>query len=170
MNDCYAAIFVWINENRFKITGPMFNIYHISPYETQSGWICNRGLLSCWVIYFSGIWHFIKRTNRPERWRWKVTNPVIFDRVQLFDKQCLCCLAVMKSLQKTVQLLYVTTQRYYLSEKELHFFSSNLKSQHLAARDDFGLEVHFWYNFFALFWRISCTLSIRAFSFCRRYM
>ncbi len=36
MNDCYAAIFAWINENGFKIAGPMFNIYHISPYETQN--------------------------------------------------------------------------------------------------------------------------------------
>lgn len=36
MNDCYAAIIGWINENGFKCAGPMFNIYHVSPHETQN--------------------------------------------------------------------------------------------------------------------------------------
>lgn len=29
MNDCYAAIIGWVNENGFKCSGPMFNIYQI---------------------------------------------------------------------------------------------------------------------------------------------
>lgn len=36
MNNCYAAIIGWVNENGFKCAGPMFNIYHVSPYETQN--------------------------------------------------------------------------------------------------------------------------------------
>lgn len=36
MNDCYAAIIGWVNENGFKCAGPMFNIYHVSPHETQN--------------------------------------------------------------------------------------------------------------------------------------
>jgi len=36
INDCYAAIIGWVKENGFKCAGPMFNIYHVSPYETQN--------------------------------------------------------------------------------------------------------------------------------------
>lgn len=36
MNDCYAAIISWVNANGFKCAGPMFNIYHVSPHETQN--------------------------------------------------------------------------------------------------------------------------------------
>lgn len=36
MNNCYAAIIGWVNENGFKCAGSMFNIYHVSPYETQN--------------------------------------------------------------------------------------------------------------------------------------
>ena len=36
MNDCYAAIIGWINENGFKCSGSMFNIYLVSPHETQN--------------------------------------------------------------------------------------------------------------------------------------
>lgn len=36
MSNCYAAIISWVNENGFKCAGPMFNIYHVSPYETQN--------------------------------------------------------------------------------------------------------------------------------------
>ena len=43
----------------------------------------------------------------------------------------------------------------YVSEYELHFSSSILKLQHLAAREESGLAMHFWYNFRALFCRVS---------------
>lgn len=36
LNECYAAMFSWISENGYKISDAFFNIYHISPYETQN--------------------------------------------------------------------------------------------------------------------------------------
>ena len=36
MNECYAAVMSWVNENGYRPAGAMFNIYHVSPYETQN--------------------------------------------------------------------------------------------------------------------------------------
>ena len=36
MNDVYAAMTSWIHSNGYDYAGPMFNIYHVSPHETQS--------------------------------------------------------------------------------------------------------------------------------------
>jgi len=36
MNACYAAVIAWVNENGYTAAGPMFNIYHVSPNETQN--------------------------------------------------------------------------------------------------------------------------------------
>jgi len=36
INECYATVISWINENGYKISGPVFNIYHVSPHETQN--------------------------------------------------------------------------------------------------------------------------------------
>ena len=36
MTDAYATLISWINENGFKMNGPMFNIYHVSPNETRN--------------------------------------------------------------------------------------------------------------------------------------
>lgn len=36
MSDAYAAVVSWINENGYKINGHMFNIYHVSPAQTQN--------------------------------------------------------------------------------------------------------------------------------------
>ena len=36
MNDVYAAMVSWIHSNGYDYAGPMFNIYHVSPHETQS--------------------------------------------------------------------------------------------------------------------------------------
>lgn len=36
MTDCYAAVSAWVNENGYKNSGAIFNIYHISPHETQN--------------------------------------------------------------------------------------------------------------------------------------
>lgn len=36
LTDVYAAVIAWVNENGYKSAGPMFNIYHVSPYETQN--------------------------------------------------------------------------------------------------------------------------------------
>lgn len=35
MTDVYAAVIGWINANGYKTSGPMFNIYHVSPAQTQ---------------------------------------------------------------------------------------------------------------------------------------
>ena len=35
MGDINAAISAWVNENGFAFDGPMFNIYHVSPHETN---------------------------------------------------------------------------------------------------------------------------------------
>ena len=31
-----AAVISWVNDNGYECTGPMFNIYHVSPHETQN--------------------------------------------------------------------------------------------------------------------------------------
>ena len=36
MTDAYASIVSWISENGYKTNGPMFNIYHVSPAQTQN--------------------------------------------------------------------------------------------------------------------------------------
>ena len=36
MGEANAAVASWINENGYKMNGPMFNIYHVSPHETQN--------------------------------------------------------------------------------------------------------------------------------------
>ncbi|MBO4781494.1 MAG: MerR family transcriptional regulator [Lachnospiraceae bacterium] len=36
MTEAYATLVSWINENGYKISGPMFNIYHVSPAQTQN--------------------------------------------------------------------------------------------------------------------------------------
>ena len=34
--DVYAAVIAWVEANGYKPAGPMFNIYHVSPHETQN--------------------------------------------------------------------------------------------------------------------------------------
>ena len=36
MGDATAAVMAWINGNGYRMNGPMFNIYHVSPHETQN--------------------------------------------------------------------------------------------------------------------------------------
>ena len=36
ITDVYAAVVAWIGENGYEPAGPMFNIYHVSPHETQN--------------------------------------------------------------------------------------------------------------------------------------
>ncbi len=36
MTEVYAAVIEWIEENGYETAGPMFNIYHVSPHETQN--------------------------------------------------------------------------------------------------------------------------------------
>ena len=36
LNDVYAAVTSWVNANGYEYTGPMFNIYHVSPHETEN--------------------------------------------------------------------------------------------------------------------------------------
>ena len=36
ITEVYAAVVAWIAENGYECTGPMFNIYHVSPHETQN--------------------------------------------------------------------------------------------------------------------------------------
>ena len=36
MGEATAAVVSWINENGYQPNGPMFNIYHVSPHETQN--------------------------------------------------------------------------------------------------------------------------------------
>ena len=36
MTDAYASIVSWINANGYKTSGPMFNIYHVSPAQAQN--------------------------------------------------------------------------------------------------------------------------------------
>ena len=35
ISDVYATIGAWLQENGYESDGPMFNIYHVSPHETQ---------------------------------------------------------------------------------------------------------------------------------------
>lgn len=36
MPDVYGAVISWVSENGYECAGPMFNIYHVSPHETQN--------------------------------------------------------------------------------------------------------------------------------------
>lgn len=36
MCEAYATVASWIKENGYKMNGPMFNIYHVSPAQTQN--------------------------------------------------------------------------------------------------------------------------------------
>ena len=36
MPDVYAAVVAWLEANGYEPAGPMFNIYHVSPHETQN--------------------------------------------------------------------------------------------------------------------------------------
>ena len=36
ITDVYAAVVEWLNANGYESDGPMFNIYHVSPHETQN--------------------------------------------------------------------------------------------------------------------------------------
>ena len=36
MGAATAAVASWISGNGYQIAGPMFNIYHVSPHETQN--------------------------------------------------------------------------------------------------------------------------------------
>lgn len=36
ITEVYAAVVAWIDANEYECTGPMFNIYHISPHETEN--------------------------------------------------------------------------------------------------------------------------------------
>ena len=35
MPDVYGAVISWVSENGYESAGPMFNIYHVSPHETD---------------------------------------------------------------------------------------------------------------------------------------
>ena len=36
MGEAYATVASWIKANGYKMNGPMFNIYHIGPVQTQN--------------------------------------------------------------------------------------------------------------------------------------
>ena len=36
ITDVYAAVVAWMDANGYEPAGPMFNIYHVSPHETQN--------------------------------------------------------------------------------------------------------------------------------------
>ena len=36
MPDVYGAVISWVSANGYETAGPMFNIYHVSPHETQN--------------------------------------------------------------------------------------------------------------------------------------
>ncbi len=36
ITDVYAAVIAWMEDNGYEPAGPMFNIYHVSPHETQN--------------------------------------------------------------------------------------------------------------------------------------
>ena len=36
MDEANAAVAAWVSENGYAFNGPMFNIYHVSPHETQN--------------------------------------------------------------------------------------------------------------------------------------
>ena len=35
ITDVYAAVIAWMEANGYEPAEPMFNIYHVSPHETQ---------------------------------------------------------------------------------------------------------------------------------------
>ena len=35
MGEAYSTVVSWIKDNGYKINGPMFNIYHVGPVQTQ---------------------------------------------------------------------------------------------------------------------------------------
>ena len=35
-NEAIAAVATWLEANGYESDGPMFNIYHVSPHETQN--------------------------------------------------------------------------------------------------------------------------------------
>ena len=36
MPDVYGAVISWVSANGYECAGPMFNIYHVSPHETNN--------------------------------------------------------------------------------------------------------------------------------------
>ena len=36
ITDVYAAVIAWMEANGYEPAEPMFNIYHVSPHETQN--------------------------------------------------------------------------------------------------------------------------------------
>ena len=36
MGDAYATVVSWIKANGYRMNGRMFNIYHVSPAQTQN--------------------------------------------------------------------------------------------------------------------------------------
>ena len=36
MPEVYGTVISWVNDNGYECAGPMFNIYHVSPHETQN--------------------------------------------------------------------------------------------------------------------------------------
>ena len=36
MGEAYATVVSWINDNGYRTNGPMFNIYHVGPGQTQN--------------------------------------------------------------------------------------------------------------------------------------
>ena len=36
MPEVYGAVISWVKENGYEPAGAMFNIYHVSPHETQN--------------------------------------------------------------------------------------------------------------------------------------
>ena len=36
ITDVYAAVIAWMEDNGYEPAGPLFNIYHVSPLETQN--------------------------------------------------------------------------------------------------------------------------------------
>ena len=36
MAEIYGAVISWVNDNGYECAEPMFNIYHVSPHETQN--------------------------------------------------------------------------------------------------------------------------------------
>lgn len=36
INDVVAAVSAWVEDNGYDYAGPMFDIYHVSPHETQN--------------------------------------------------------------------------------------------------------------------------------------
>ena len=36
MNDATATVVSWMKDNGYTVSGPMFNIYHVGPVQTQN--------------------------------------------------------------------------------------------------------------------------------------